>query len=102
VVFIYDFDQIKIVEIHGPRPDSWNVVRLCFHMHWDYKKSLPSTIIKATRYGKGRKRLKESSSGSTEGSPSMKDFHRRLESQQEGSGEKINISCERETMVRAE
>ena len=32
---------------------------------------LPKTIIKATRYGRGKVRLKESSSGSTAGSPSI-------------------------------
>ena len=33
--------------------------------------NLPRTIMKATRYGRGKVRLKESSSGSTAGSPSI-------------------------------
>lgn len=41
--------------------------------------SLPSTMIRATRYGKGRKRLNESSSGSTAGSPSMMSDNREEE-----------------------
>lgn len=57
------------MEVYAPCPDAYllldEIVRTMGQL------SLPSTMIRATRYGNGRKRLKESSSGSTKGSPSI-------------------------------
>ena len=73
----YDFSLSKVLKIGAPCPDSYPIVSKVIieeareHMGENKKRYIPRTTISATRYGKGRLRLKESSSGSTAGSPSI-------------------------------
>lgn len=73
---------MEIMKVNTPCPDAY--VQLAGCRRNETAVSLPSTMIRATRYGKGRKRLNESSSGSTEGSPSMMCWNRGGEERNHG------------------
>lgn len=66
----YNFNQRQIMKIRAPRPYSYFQL-IPSEQKKVQKGIVPKTVTKATLYGRGSVRLKESSSGSTAGSPSM-------------------------------
>ena len=70
----YYFSHREILQICAPCPYSYVrsvTVELQARVESAVQCIVPRTVTKATLYGKGSVRLKESSSGSTAGSPSI-------------------------------
>jgi hypothetical protein len=78
-----DLDEVEIMQVNAPSPDSYAQLATADDENKKKKKKgmrswhpkqcdgVPRTMMKPIRYGRGKVRLNESSSGSTAGSPSI-------------------------------